>query len=99
MNDANSCDFSGTAERKYTLKDGDLGEQDVGQCLIKDSANAYDICGSMQWACYDQNYADVSRVLSNNYCLLSPTSSWRITLHIYKSIETKSNTELYLEDF
>ena len=65
VNDANSCDFSGTAERKYTLKDGDLEEQEASQCLIKDSANAQDICGAMQWACYDQNYADVSTCILN----------------------------------
>ena len=60
VNDDNSCNFDGTAERQYVLNDGTLTGNEAGQCLVKDSANAQDICGSMQWACYDQNYADVS---------------------------------------
>ena len=68
VNDDHSCDFSGTAERKYVLKDGDLGEQKLGQCLIKDGASSQDICGAMQWACYDQSYADVNSCFFINVC-------------------------------
>ena len=57
INDAASCDFSGTATRKYMLNDGN--EVNSGNCNLKEEANADDICGSLQWACGNQNYADV----------------------------------------
>ena len=60
VNDASSCDFSGTAEKKYVLIDGGVPEV---HCLIKDNAAASDICGSMEWTCYSQNYADVRKLV------------------------------------
>lgn len=59
VNDGASCDFGGTAERQYILKD--FGYAPLPQCLVKDDANPYEICGSMQWACGSGNtYADVT---------------------------------------
>uniref|UniRef100_H2Z6L9 GH16 domain-containing protein n=1 Tax=Ciona savignyi TaxID=51511 RepID=H2Z6L9_CIOSA len=55
---------------KWVLNDGGVDDT-AGQCLIKDSANVYDICGSMQWACYSQNYADVSAECSAGNDVLS----------------------------
>jgi len=63
INDAASCDFSGTATRKYMLNDGN--EVNSGNCNLKEEANADDICGSLQWACGNQNYADVSDACSS----------------------------------
>lgn len=62
LNSDTSCDFSGTAERTYVLNDGPAGMQleDSAECMIYDWANNDQICGSMQWACYDQSYTDVS---------------------------------------
>ncbi|CAK8673064.1 unnamed protein product [Clavelina lepadiformis] len=73
VNDASSCDFSGTAERKYVLIDGGVPE---AQCLIKDNAAASDICGSMEWACYSQNYADVSSECNAGSDVLSCCGSY-----------------------
>ena len=61
-NDA-SCDFSGTAARKYVLNDGN--EVNSGYCRVKENANADDVCGSLQWACENQIHVDVCLLLLN----------------------------------
>lgn len=63
VNNQDSCDFGGTGERQYILKNYLYAP--LQQCLIYDDANPYDICGSMQWACGSGNtYADVSDSIS-----------------------------------
>ncbi|XP_039256442.2 glucan endo-1,3-beta-glucosidase-like [Styela clava] len=57
INDGDSCNFGGTAMRKYVLHDGYAPNP---ECRIKDDANNADICGSMLWACSSDNtYANV----------------------------------------
>ena len=63
VNDSNSCNFDGTAERRwYLLNEGKDGSQNIenAQCLIKEDAAVANICGAMRWACLLQDYANVS---------------------------------------
>nr|XP_002125105.2 uncharacterized protein LOC100181198 isoform X2 [Ciona intestinalis] len=85
VNDGNSCNFGGTAQRLVTLNDGDVSDE-IGGCLIKDSADDSSICGAMEWACYSQNYADVSSECSAgsdvlNCCSVSPSVCNDARLH------------------
>lgn len=58
VNNADSCDFEGTGEKQYILNNFEYAP--LSQCLIKDNADPNSICGSMQWACGDDNtFADV----------------------------------------
>ena len=61
-NDA-SCDFSGTAVRKYVLNEGN--GVNSGYCRVKENAKADNICGSLRWACKNQNHVDVCLLLLN----------------------------------
>lgn len=59
VNNEDSCDFSGTAHKEYVLNDGDVGDVGSGDCMIVEGTSSSDICGAVQWACYDQSYTDV----------------------------------------
>ena len=61
LNNEFSCDFGGNAEKKYMLNDqGLVGSVSDSQCLIRDTATVAAICGAMRWACFSQNFANVS---------------------------------------